>query len=112
MYTIYVIELSKKAYSEHHKFRSSNPQYNGVLQCLYVGMTAKHPRTRLQQHLKASKSKKGHNLASAIVHKYGLYLRPSLYEHLPKIRSRSEALQAEEYLAKALKKKGYAVWWN
>ena len=38
-YRVYVIELSKKVFSENRKFREANPQFNGVLECLYVGMT-------------------------------------------------------------------------
>ena len=38
-YRVYVIELSKKVFTEHSRFRAANPQFNGVLECLYVGMT-------------------------------------------------------------------------
>jgi len=34
-YRIYVIELTKRVYTENSKFRTANPQFNGVLQCLY-----------------------------------------------------------------------------
>ena len=40
-YHIYVIELRKKVFTENAKFRAANPQFNGVLECLYVGMTSK-----------------------------------------------------------------------
>ena len=43
-YTVYVIELSRKVFTEHRKFREANPQYNGVLECLYVGQTGKTPQ--------------------------------------------------------------------
>ena len=49
-YRIYVIELSKKVFNENTKFRVANPQFNGVLQCLYVGMTSKSPKERFEQH--------------------------------------------------------------
>ena len=45
-YRVYVIELSKKVFTENTKFRDANPQFNGVLQCLYVGMTSKTPAER------------------------------------------------------------------
>ena len=112
MYQIYVIELSKKVFTENRKFREANPQFNGVLECLYVGMTSKSPRERFDQHKKNLKSKKGHSLASSIVRKYGLYLRPSLYEHIKPIRSRAEAIKKEEELALELRRKRYAVWFN
>ncbi len=110
-YRVYVVELSKRVFSESAKFRSANPQYNGVLECLYVGMTSKTPQQRFQEHREDGKSKKGVNLSSSLVRKYGLYLRPSLYEHLPAM-TRAEALQVEKQLALELMRKRYAVWFN
>ena len=112
MYTIYVIELSRKVFTENRKFREANPQYNGVLECLYVGMTSKSPKQRFDQHKKGIKSKKGYNISSRIVQKYGMYLRPSLYQHIAQVKTRAEALKAEEQLALELRRKRYAVWWN
>ena len=111
-YSIYVIELSKKVYSENRKFREANPQFNGVLECLYVGMTSKEPKERFEQHKKGSLSKKGHNLSSSIVYKYGLYLRGSLCNHIGPISTKAEALKMEEQLAIELRRKRYAVWFN
>jgi hypothetical protein len=110
-YSVYVVELSKRVFSESAKFRNANSQYDGIKECLYVGMTSKSPKERLEQHLNGTKSKKGHNLASTIVHKYGMYLRPSLYEHLGPM-TRNEALVAERELALDLRRKRYAVWYN
>lgn len=110
-YRVYVIELSKRAYSQHAKFRKANPQFNGVLECLYVGMTSKPPKERFVQHKTAARSKRGHKLSSNIVEKYGLYLRPSLYSHIGPM-TRKEALKMEAQLAEELKRKRYAVWHN
>jgi len=111
-YCVYVIELSKKVFTESAKFRNANPQFNGVLQCLYVGMTSKTPKERFEQHKTGFINKKGHNLASKIVTKYGLYLRPSLFNDIPKVKTREEALKLEEKLALDLRRKRYAVWFN
>jgi hypothetical protein len=112
-YQVYVIELSKRIFSEHAKFREANPQFNGVLECLYVGMTSKTPGERLRQHKTGYVNKKGHKLSAAIVFKYGGYLRPSLYEHLNnRPMTREQALLAEAKLAADLRRKGYAVWSN
>jgi len=112
-YIVYVIELSKKVFTENARFRNANPQFNGVLECLYVGMTSKTAKDRFLQHKTGAKSKKGYNISSSIVRKYGSYLRPSLYEHLnTNMMSRAEAMKAEQHLALALRKKGYAVWFN
>ncbi|WP_396634189.1 ribose-5-phosphate isomerase [Maribacter sp. R86514] len=112
MYSIYIIELSKKVFTENKKFREANPQFNGVLECLYVGMTSKTPKERFNQHKNGTLSKKGHNISSKIVQKYGLYLRGSLFNHLDPIKSRAEALKMEEQLALELRRKRYAVWYN
>ena len=110
-YCVYVIELSRKVFTENRKFRESNPQFNGVLECLYVGMTSKTPQERFEQHRTGHRNAKGHKLSAAIVQKYGRYLRPSLYQEIPPM-SREEALEVEEGLALELRRKGYAVWFN
>lgn len=111
-YHIYVIELSKRVFTENRKFREANPQFNGVLECLYVGMTSKTPKERFEQHKTGYRNKKGHKLSSNIVQKYGSYLRPSLYNHIDPINSRAEAIKMEEQLALELRRKRYAVWFN
>lgn len=111
MYTIYVIELSKRVYSENTKFRLANPQFNGVLECLYVGMTSKTPQERFKQHKTGYRNKKGHKLSSNIVEKYGMYLRPTLYNHLDPM-TKAEAIKMEEQLSIELRRKRYAVWFN
>lgn len=111
-YRIYVIELSKRIFTENRKFREANPQFNGVLECLYVGMTSKTPKERFQQHKTGYRNKKGYKLSSNIVEKYGSYLRPSLYNHISPLKTRAEALKMEETLALELRRQGYAVWFN
>jgi hypothetical protein len=49
-YQVYVVELSKRVFTENTKFKTANPQFNGVLECLYVGMTSKTPPERCKQH--------------------------------------------------------------
>ncbi|MBK8615338.1 MAG: ribose-5-phosphate isomerase [Flavobacteriales bacterium] len=110
-YTVYVIELSRKVFTEDRKFREANPQYNGVLECLYVGQTSKTPQERFTQHRTGHRNAKGQKLSAAIVEKYGRYLRPSLYQHIGPL-SRAEALDVEKGLALELRRKGYAVWFN
>lgn len=112
-YQVYVIELSRRVFTENKKFRDANPQFNGVLQCVYVGMTSKTPAERFLQHKTGFVNKKGHKLSANIVQKYGSYLRPSLYNHInEKPMTRLEALQMEEKLALDLRRQGYAVWFN
>jgi len=112
-YRVYVVELSKKVFTENWRFRNANPQFNGVLECLYVGMTSKTPEERLMQHKTGHISKKGFKISAWIVQKYGIYLRPSLYNEINlKSMTRVEALKQEEKLAWDLRKLGYAVWFN
>ena len=112
-YRVYVVELRKKVFTENYKFRAANPQFNGVLECLYVGMTCKTPAERFKQHKTGYVSKKGYKISAYIVQKYGAYLRPSLYDHLNlKPMTRAEALTMEEKLAWDLRRQGYAVWFN
>src|ERR1700710_1837431 len=112
-YQVYVIELSKRVFTEDTRFRAANPQFNGVLQCLYVGMTSKTPAERLKQHKTGYVNKKGHKLSANIVQKYGTYLRPSLYDPINlNAMTKPQALLMEEKLALDLRRKGYAVWFN
>ena len=113
MYRVYVIELAKKVFTENTKFRNANPQFNGVLQCVYVGMTSKTPEERFIQHKTGYVNRKGYKLSANIVQKYGTYLRPSLYSHINvKPMTRQQALIMEEKLALDLRRQGYAVWFN
>lgn len=111
IYRIYVVELSKKVYTENARFREANPQFNGVLECLYVGMTSKTPQERFEQHKTGYRNKKGHKLSSNIVERYGLYLRPSLYNYIDPM-TREEALEMEKQVALELRRQRYAVWFN
>jgi predicted GIY-YIG superfamily endonuclease len=111
-YIVYVIELSKKVFTESAKFREANPQFHGVLECLYVGMTSKTPKERFEQHKTGYRNKKGHKLSSNIVQKYGRYLRPSLYNHIKPMKTRAAALKMEKELALELRRQRYAVWFN
>ena len=112
-YRVYVVELSKRVFTENWKFRAANPHFNGTLEWLYVSMTSKLPAERLQQHKTGYINQKGHKLSANVVQKYGIYLRPSLYEHLNvKPMTREEALAMEEKLAGDLRRQGYAVWFN
>ena len=111
IYCVYVVELSKKVFTEDRRFREANPQFNGVLECLYVGMTSMTPKERFEQHRTGYRNLKGHKLSANIVQKYGLYLRPSLYNHIG-LMTREEALKMEAQLALELRRQRYAVWFN
>src|ERR1044071_3354798 len=112
-YCVYVVELSKKVFTENARCRAANPQCNGVLECLYVGMTSKTPLERFKQHKTGYVNKKGIKLSAYVVQKYCNYLRPSLYDHINvKPMTRQQALLMEKKLALDLRRKGYGVWFN
>ena len=108
---VYVVELSKNVWRENRKFRAANPQYNGVLECLYVGMTSHSPQERFKKHKTGYRTKKGIKISSFYVEKYGKFLRPSLYAKYNPL-TKNDAARTEEALALALRRKGYAVWFN
>ena len=110
-YSVYVVELSKKVWTDRAKFRNANPQYRGVKECLYVGMTSQSPQVRFKKHKTGYRNKKGYKISSSYVEKYGLYLRPSLYNDYNPL-TKNDATLMEQKLAESLRKKGYAVWWN
>ncbi len=110
-YYVYVIELDKSVWEKSKKFRLANPDYNHKFECLYVGMTSNTPLERFQKHKAGYRTKKGIKISSSFVEKYGLFLRPSLYDKLNPL-TKPEAVDMEKALAESLRKRGYAVWWN
>jgi hypothetical protein len=103
-YHIYVIELDPRVLKAR-KVKDENPEYVEGMQCLYVGQTARTPEERFEQHKEGYKSNK-------YTKKYGLRLRPDLYERYNPIRTRERAEEMEEKLAAKLRTRGYAVWFN
>jgi hypothetical protein len=75
---VYVIELSD-AIGTH---RPNRPN-------LYVGETGLTPEQRFEKH------KAGGLTASPKVKRYGIRLRPDLYEHLPVYPTEAESVEAE-----------------
>ena len=109
-HNVYVVELSKRVWQESKKFREANPHYRGGL-CLYVGMTSNSPRERFKKHITGYRTAKGIKISSRFVEKFGLYLRPSLYDGFNPM-TKPKAVSLEKTLAEGLRKRGYAVWWN
>ena len=110
-YNVYVIELDKKVWNERKKFREANPHFKGKLECLYVGMTSNTPEERFRKHKTGYRTRKGIKISSPIVEKFGICLRPSLYQRFNPM-TKEKAIRMEKELAESLRKRGYAVWWN
>lgn len=71
---VYIIELDKDVLYES-KFKKANPEYVTGKPCVYVGMTGLDPDTRFDQHKAGIKANK-------YAKKYGLRLKPEIYEKL------------------------------
>lgn len=100
-YNIYVIELDRAVLKEK-KFLKANPQYDEKKPCVYVGMTARTPEERFEQHKSGYRSAK-------YAKKYGIRLEPRLFAcHNP--MTREDACDMEKGKARRLTKRGYAVW--
>ena len=100
-YHIYVIELESRV-AGNPLFRDENPNRDWSKPCLYVGQTAHAPELRLERH-------REERYSSPFVRRYGLRLRPDLYERHDPITSRDEAKDQELLLAVTLPAEGYGV---
>ena len=103
-YNVYVIELDPSVLKAR-KVKNENPDYIEGMGCLYVGQTARTPEERFEQHKEGYKSNR-------YTKKYGVRLRPDLYERYNPINTRERAEEMEERLAAKLRTRGYAVWFN
>jgi hypothetical protein len=90
-FSVYVIGLNKLVLKER-KFLAANPQYNPAKPCVYVGMTGLSPRQRFLNHRLGIKGCK-------YVKKYGMYLRPRLYEQFNPM-TYTDACEMERELAR------------
>jgi predicted GIY-YIG superfamily endonuclease len=100
-YSVYVIALDR-AVLKRKRFLRKNPDYREKKGCLYVGMTARTPEERFEQHKIGYKS-------CSYVRQYGQYLRRRLFEKYNPL-TYDNAVKLERELAQRLRKQGYAVW--
>ena len=103
-YFVYVIELDEEV-AEYQKFRTKNPFYIKGNGCLYIGQSTRKPELRFEQHKEGYKS-------NSYAKKFGLKLRPDIYDKYNPIPTRIDALEIEKMLGKRLRKKGVGVWFN
>tara|TARA_X000001036_G_scaffold90940_1_gene83284 strand:+ start:381 stop:701 length:321 start_codon:yes stop_codon:yes gene_type:complete len=103
-YFVYVIELDPKV-ADLKKVRKKNPNYIKGNGCFYVGQSTRPPELRFDQHKEGYKSNK-------YAKYYGKKLRPDIYKKYNPIPTRDDAVSLENYLAKKLREKGAAVWFN
>ena len=103
-YYVYVIELDPVV-ADLRIFRTKNPKYIKGNYCVYVGQSTRKPSLRFEQHKEGYKSNK-------YAKRYGLKLRPDLYEKYNPIPTRKDAKLIEEMLGRELRSQGYGVWFN
>ena len=103
-YFVYVIELDEKV-AELQKFRKKNPMFIKGNGCFYIGQSIRTPELRFEQHKEGYKANK-------YAKKFGLRLRPELYEKYNPIPTRKDAEEIETMLGKKLRKKGIGIWFN
>jgi len=102
-FSVYVIRLDG-AVAEVRRFKEANPDRRLDKPCVYVGMTARKPEERFEQHRRGFK-------ASRLVKRFGLSLIPRLYLRWNPM-TYEQAKKKEVELARRLRKRGYGVWQN
>lgn len=100
-HNVYVVELDPKVLKDR-QFCRANPDRDPTKTCFYVGATGLSPYERFLNH------KDGHK-ANRYVKKYGLHLRPDLFEVFNPLPYEA-AIELEQELAEELRSKGHAVW--
>ncbi len=99
-----MIELDDEV-ADIRKFRKENPKYFKGNPCIYVGQSSRKPEVRFEQHKEGYKSNR-------YAKKFGLKLRPDLYEKYNPIPTRKDAEVIEAMIGKNLRSQGYGVWFN
>lgn len=100
-HSVYVVELDPKVMQDK-KFRAANKGCDVTKPCFYVGSTGMSPEMRFLNHQRGYKGNK-------YVKRFGLRLRPDLYEVYNPMPWEA-AVALEEELAVALREQGHAVW--
>lgn len=103
-YYVYVMDLDSTV-ADIKKFRKENPKYFTGNPCVYVGQSSRKPKVRFEQHKEGYKSNR-------YAKKFGLKLRPDLYEKYNPIPTRKDAEAIEAMVGNNLRNQGYGVWFN
>jgi hypothetical protein len=72
---------------------------------VYVGQSSRKPEIRFEQHKEGYKSNK-------YAKRFGLKLRPDLFEKYNPIPTRKDAEAIEAMVGKNLRERGIGVWFN
>ena len=110
LYYVYIIELDG-AFANTLKAKRANPDASSDKPCIYIGSSSKKPEERFNEHISGKRNERG-PLFSRVVFKYGIRLRPRLYQRYNPMSTRGEAETKEEELTAKYKRRGYTVWSN
>lgn len=102
-FTVYAIRLQQEVLKSK-RFRIANPNYIDGKDCYYIGMTAKDPKERFEQHRQGFKS-------NAFAKKFGVELMPPEFT-LINPRTFEEARRKERRIALRLRRDGFGIWQN
>lgn len=102
-FTVYAILLAPDVLTKK-KFREANPGYIPGRECFYVGMTAKDPEERFEQHRAGYKS-------NTYARQFGMKLMQPRFTIINR-RTFEEAGRMERRIAARLRRAGYGVWQN
>jgi hypothetical protein len=91
-YRVYVVELEYAA----------GPRREPRIPWVYVGSSSRDPELRFEQHRRGYKS-------ARLVKRFGVRLRPDLYEDLEPLRTSAEGVRAEEERARELAACGFVA---
>jgi hypothetical protein len=97
-YRIYVILL-----------RDVGPRKRPDKPWLYVRQTAKDIEVRFREHIAGVRTDDGRPQYSRVVYRFGEKLLPNLYESIPPVYLREDALQLEKEVATRFSAEGYSV---
>ena len=109
-YYVYVIELDKEFFKTA-RARRANPDAKIDKPCIYVGSSSKTPEVRFEEHINGKRNERG-PLFSRVVFRYGIRLRPRLYQRYNPMATREEAKLKERELTQRYRRRGYTVWSN
>lgn len=102
-FIVYAIRLELEVLKSK-RFQIANPNYIEGKDCYYVGMTARNPEERFQQHRNGYKS-------NAFAKRFGVELMPPGFTVINP-RTFDEARRMERRIASRLRRAGFGVWQN
>jgi len=109
-YYVYAIELDR-AFAQTSKAKMKNPNADIDKPCIYVGSSSKKPEELFYENINGIRNNR-RPLFSRVVYKYGIRLRPRLYQKYNPMTTQYEAREKEKELTAKYRRREYTVWSN